>query len=104
MFNNHIIQALKNNWGDRAHSLDCYAQVKLIDPLSSWCCYLFAMDENEEYVECLFYTNLMGIDIQTMRLSSITSMYNEEGMNPIIDEEFRKTKITTLIKRLRNET
>lgn len=96
--------ALKKNWGERADSLNCYAEVKLIDPLSSWCCYIFAMDKDEEYVQSLLYSHAIGIEIYMQSIYDIYRMYNQDGEHPIIDHEFRRTRVSELIKRLRNDT
>ena len=97
-------ESLKRNWGDKANALDCYAEVKLIDPLSSWCCYIFGMDKNEELVHCLLYSDCNGPETHILNIMEIYSMYNEYGESPIIDEEFRKTKVNELIKRLHRNT
>jgi hypothetical protein len=102
-FPDRIKKVLKDNWGDKANSLDCYAEVKLIDPHSSWCCYIFAMDQNEELVQCLIYSNMLGIEICTEYLHCIYIMHNSHGENPVIDKEYRKMRVNQLIKRLRNE-
>lgn len=104
MLSQALKEKLKKNWGDKANALDCYAEVKLIDPLSSWCCYLFAMDEEEYLVHCLLYSNAMGVEIYTLDIAGIYSVYNEEGEHPVIDHEFRRTKITELLKRLGHDT
>lgn len=97
-------EALKKNWGERADTLNCYAEVKLIDPLSSWCCYIFAMDDSEEMIHCLLYSDAMGVEIYTQSMYDIQSMYNEEGEHPRIDKEYRRTRVTELLRRLRNDT
>ena len=100
MLSYNVKEKLKRNWGDKASALDCYAEVKLIDPISSWCCYIFAMDEEEELVQCLIYSNAIGVDICCQRIDDIYTMYNEEGEHPIIDEEYRKMRVTALLRRL----
>lgn len=97
-------ELLKNNWGDRANALECYAEVKLIDPLSSWACYIFALDQNEELMHCLLYSDAIGPEIYTHNIVDVYGMYNEHGENPIIDEEFRRIKVKELLKRLKHDT
>lgn len=104
MINAKIKEQLKKNWGEKATALDCYAEVKLIDPLSSWACYIFAMDESEEVVHCLLYSDAIGVEIYTQCMYDIQSMYNEEGEHPVVDQEFRRTRVTELLRRLRNDT
>lgn len=104
MLNFMIKEALKKNWGEKANTLNCFAEVKLIDPLSSWCCYIFAMDESEENIASILYSDAIGVEIYNGCIYDIQSMYNEEGEHPIVDEEFRRTRVTALLKRLRNDT
>ena len=104
MLSHTIKQALKKNWGEKANTLNCFAEVKLIDPLSSWCCYIFAMDESEEVVHCLMYSDMIGVEIYTQCMYDIQAMYNEEGEHPIVDKEYRRTRVTELLKRLSNDT
>lgn len=99
-----IKEKLKQNWGEKAETLNCYAEVKLIDPLSSWACYIFAMHKDEEIIHCLLYSDAIGVEIYTQCMQNIQSMYNEEGEHPIVDEEFRRTRVVDLLKRLRNDT
>lgn len=103
MLTDKIKEALKINWGDKANALDCYAEVKLMDPLSSWECYIFAMSPDEQMLMALIYTNVMGIDIYTLSYKDLSMEYNEEGEQPIADEEFRRIKLTELVRRLGNE-
>lgn len=97
-------EALKKNWGDKATALDCYAEVKLIDPLSSWACYIFAMDQNEENIHALMYSRAIGVDIYIGCIDNIHSMYNEEGEHPKIDKEYQRMRVSELLKRLRNDS
>lgn len=97
-------EALKKNWGEKASTLNCFAEVKLIDPLSSWCCYLFAMDSSEEMVQCLLYSDAIGVEIYTQCIYDIHSMYNEHGEHPVIDLEYRKMRVTEILRRFGNDS
>ncbi|MFI0477752.1 MAG: hypothetical protein ACH349_01315 [Candidatus Rhabdochlamydia sp.] len=97
-------EALKNNWGEKAETLNCYAEVKLIDPLSSWACYIFAMDDSEELIHCLLYSAALGVEIYTQCMYDICSMYNENGESPIIDNEYRRMRVTEILRRLSHDT
>lgn len=99
----HLRKRLKANWGESADSLNCFAEAKLYDPLSSWACYLLALDESELNVYCIIYTNTIGIEICTMLLQDLYNMYNREGEQPILDPEFRPLRAIELIRRLRND-
>lgn len=102
--NKKLTTILKKNWGEKADALDCYAEVKLIDPKSSWCCYIFAMDKNEENVQTLLYSDSIGPEIYTLCIDDIHLMYNQDGEHPIIDTEYRRTRVQELLKRHRNDT
>lgn len=97
-------ERLKANWGEKADALDCFAEVRFFDPLSSWCCYVYAMDQEEETICALLYTNAIGLENCSILLSDISSMHNEEGQSPMVDREFRRTRVSELIKRLRDDT
>lgn len=101
MLSAYIKEKLKKNWGDKANALDCYAEVKLIDPLSSWACYIYAMDSEEQVIHCLIYSDLNGPQVYIIDIAHIYSMYNENGDHPILDEEFRRMKVNTLLRRLK---
>jgi hypothetical protein len=104
MLSRVVVASLKKNWGSKADALDCYAEVKFIDPLSSWCCYIFAMDRNEEIVHCLAYSDTMGVEIYTESMQNIQAMYNEEGEHPVPDKEFRRTRVSEILSRLNHDT
>lgn len=99
-----IKERLKANWGEKADALDCFAEVRFFDPLSSWCCYIFAMDQDEETINVLLYSDAIGVEVCTILLSDISFMYNEEGQSPKLDTEYRRTKVSELLKRLRHDT
>ena len=102
--NSYIIEILKDNWGEKAETLNCFAEVRFFDPLSSWACYVFAMHKDERLIHCLLYSDALGAEIHTMDLEYIKTMYNEHGEPPQIDKEFRKTKVIELLRRLNNDT
>lgn len=104
MLSQKLKDRLKANWGDKANALAVYAEVKLIDPLSSWSCYLFSMDENEEFVQGLFYSEAIGHEVEIMPWNDIQNMFNEHGNHPVIDTEYRPMRVTEILRRLRNDT
>lgn len=104
MLSRGVVDILKKNWGSKADALDCYAEVKFIDHLSTWRCYIFAMDENEEMVQCLLYSDAMGVEIYTESMQNIQAMYNEEGEHPSLDKEFRRTRVSEILSRLNHDT
>lgn len=104
MISNRIKEALKATWGDKAATLHCYAEVKIIDPLSSWACYIFSMSDDEKIVQCLVHTDGIGAQILTIDFCDLFLMYNAHGENPVIDGEYRKTRVIELLKRYRDDT
>lgn len=101
MIPTHIKEALKRNWGEKADSLSCYAEVKLIDPLSSWQCYIYAMDYDEELIQAVLYTKMHGAQTVLMPYADILIMFNSNGENPSIDEEYRRMTLSELLRRLK---
>lgn len=96
MLNRKLIQ----NWGDKAEAMDCFAEVRVFDPLSPWECYIFAQNpENLDEVKVI----LVGFDVEVceMSLEEIFSKFNSEGEYVQIDPLFRPVKADKLLKRLR---
>lgn len=90
-----------DNWGEKSSSMSCYAEVKFIDPLSDWQCYIYSLNpEDEDTIECLLYTQMMGVQIAFWSLKELYLLHNEEGESPVIDTEYRKTRASELFKRL----
>ncbi len=98
-----ISQNLKNklmaNWGEKADSMACMAEVRIYDPLSPWECYIFAMNpEDEDEIACIF--NGYSVEVCDWRLSEMATMFNELGENPLIDYEYRPRQAAALLKKL----
>lgn len=100
MLSESMKKLLQLNWGDKAESLACYAEVKFIDPLSDWQCYVYALDEDEDRIECLLYTRMLGVQITNWSLKELYLPYNEHGEAPFIDKDYRRTRASELFKRL----
>ena len=103
MINPNQIELLKRNWGEKADALDCFAYVRLFDHLSNWQCYLFAISDDELVAKAAFHTPALGLQIDTITIQELSTMYNSEGEAPLIDEEFRPQHITRIIKRLKRD-
>ena len=99
MFSQKIKDALKKNWGEKADSMNCYAEVKFIDPLSHWACYIFAMNpKNEDEIVCIL--NSERLDVCEWSMTELCVSYNSEGEHPVIDDEYRRTRACELFKKL----
>ena len=93
-------EILMNNWGEKAMSLACRAEIRFFDPLSPWECYIYAMNpENEDEVSCLIKGFTAEID-ENCSLKYILSQYNSEGNPPEIDYEYRPTSASQLFKNM----
>ena len=98
-------KALLRNWGPMAESLDCVAEIKVIDQREHWACYVFAMNpENEDEIACLFHDKLGGIEIWDWSWHELCQLYDGEGEYPMLDPEYRRIRVTALLKRLKNDT
>lgn len=103
MLNKKILDKLQENWGERANSLNCYAEVRFYDPFSSWSCYLFAMDPMEQDdIQCLVSEGEFFCIIH-WKLHQLYSAYNCEGNSPFLDDEYRPIHMSTLVKRMVNK-
>ena len=100
MLSEKIKASLLNNWGERAESMNCFAEVKFIDEHSRWECFIYAMNpEDEDTIACLIVTPGM-VEITQGSLAEYYKSYNEFGENPEIDTEFRRTRVAELFKKL----
>ena len=92
-------QKLKANWGDKASSMACKAEVRIYDPSSNWCCYVYAMNpQDEDEISCI----IKGFEIEACewKMCAIESMFNAQGERPVIDEEYRPRMACELFKLL----
>jgi len=93
---------LMANWGEKAESMACYAEVRLFDPLSPWECYIYAMNpENEDEVACII--SAFSPDATTASLEALQSCFNSNGYPPMVDHEFRACRASELLKQLNDE-
>jgi len=90
-------EKLMENWGEKAECLTCNAEVRVYDPLSSWECYIYAMNpENNDEILCLisgFYVELCG-----WYMTELESCYNMIGEPPQLDSEYRPRQVSSLLK------
>lgn len=94
---------LHSNWGPRADALDCYAEIKYIDPLSNWACYIYAINpEDDEEMSCLVHNEDSGINICDWSYTLMMRHFNKDGEFPIVDDEYRRMQVPALLKRLSN--
>lgn len=102
MLNHNQKQKLIQNWGDKAESMACRAEVRLYDPKSAWECYLYAMNpENDDEVMCItkYFLNDCALT-EHNSLKWLEGCFNEYGEPPQIDTEYRPRRAAELFKRL----
>lgn len=102
MINHNQKQKLIQNWGDKAESMSCHAEVRVYDPISSWECYLYAMNpENEDEIMCLTKTS-KGDEAVTeySSINWIQGLFNEHGEGVEVDTEYRPRRTAELFKQL----
>lgn len=90
-------QKLMKNWGERADSLECLAEVRVFDPLSSWECYIYAMNpDDQDEISCIL--NGFELEVSSWSMKSLQASFNEHGEHPIIDLEYRPRQAFELFK------
>ncbi len=102
MINSQQKAKLLANWTPKAQALGVKAEVRLFDPLSSWQCYLLAINpQNDDEVLCLIKPdNYDPCEIISWSLFDIAQCYNAEGEPPQVDNEFRPREAAYLFKKL----
>lgn len=99
MLSNLQKEKLKTNWGEKATSMACLAEVRVYDPLSSWQCYIYAINpDDEDQIACL----IKGFTLEACewRLSELCSRFNAEGESLQLDVEYRPRRVSELFKKL----
>jgi hypothetical protein len=97
-----IKQRLRDNWGDKANAMECYAEVKLIDPVTSWTCYVYALDPGDEDTILCLFPNGMSM-IGEWSLDQLNTSYNLDGEYLVIDTEYRPMIASTLYRKLQGK-
>jgi len=103
MINNSQRNKLIANWGEKADSLACYAEIRVFDPLSEWQCYIFAMNpRDEDEIACLIKTHEFGeVEICEWSMKELEQMYNSNGEGVQVDREYRPKIATQILKQLK---
>ena len=103
MLNPQVKEILLKNWGEKADSMNCYCEVKFIDPLSSWACYIYAMNpKDEDEIACMVYDH-GEVEVCDWSMKELMLTYNREGEYPEIDHEYRRKRASELFKKLNVE-
>jgi len=98
--NDEIKEKLKQNWGEKAECMNCYAEIKYIDESSTWACYVFALnpDDNDE-ICCLIHARHI-IEAVRWSLRDLHESIDSYGENPKVDKEYRRMRVAPLFKKL----
>ena len=92
-------EKLKANWGEKASSMACMAEVRVYDPLSPWECYIYAMNPDDEDEICCIIKGFF-VEVCEWRLSELASHFNAHGEAPEVDKEYRPRRAAELFKKL----
>ncbi len=105
MLSNKQIEKLKANWGEKADSVFCMAEIRLYDPLSLWECYLLSLNpDDEDEVVCIVKIGRnCSPSVETWSLKNIRGLFNQNGEGVLVDEEYRPRFSTELIKQLKEQ-
>lgn len=98
-------EQLIKNAGEKAENLEANALVRLYDN-SGWQCYLIALEPDEDTVLCLLKpAKSIPAQITEWSLSSIESLFNDEGESVKCDFNFRPRQVRVILDELegRNE-
>lgn len=99
MLDEHTKERLKANWGDKAECMACNAELRLFDPLSSWECYLLAinpLDENESKV--ILVNEAHEVQVLQANMLDLFGRWNGEGEYMEIDPMFKPRQASALFK------
>jgi len=95
-------QKLMKNWGEKADSLECMAEVRVYDPSSSWECFIYALNPNDEdEIECIIRGSKMEEPfICVWAFSRMASFSNSLMDGVVIDHEYRPMHAAILFNKL----
>ena len=92
-------QRLMANWGERADSLACNAEIRLYDANGPWECYIYAINpDNEDEIMAIVKAEM--VETCTCSLTELMSMYDLEGQPIRQDRCFRPRHAEVILKRL----
>ena len=102
MLNAKQKQALLKNWGEKADALECLAEVRFYDPTSTWECYIYALNpQDEDECDCIVkVSHQQRATIERWFLSNIALVFNRDGESVQIDEDYRPRVASEILKKL----
>ena len=75
----------------------CLAEVRVYDPMSSWECYIYALNPEDEDEICCIIKGFF-VEVTTWKLSELFQRFNVEGECPVVDYEYRPRRACDLFK------
>ena len=95
-------EKLLKNWGDKASSMACMAEVRVYDPLSLWECYIFALNpEDNDEIECIVKVGKnQPATVEKWFITNIEGLFNSNGEGVEVDKEYRPRRAAELFKKL----
>jgi len=91
------------NWGDEAEAMECTAEVRVYDPLSSWECYIYALNpENEDEIWCI--VKGFFVEVSKWSLQELFSRYNTEGELVQVDDEYVPRHVSEIYRILKERS
>ncbi len=94
-------EILMKNWGEKADAMACKAEVRFYDTLSSWECFILAINpEEHDQIACII--NGYIPDVHVWSFEELYGMYNSDGENLCLDNEFRPRLASEIFKDLRD--
>ena len=95
-------EKLKNNWGDKANSMACFVETRVYDPLSSWECYIYALNPiDEDQILCII--NGLTVEVTDWTMKELFALFNEHGDPPRVDVEFKPRRASEIFKQLNDK-
>jgi hypothetical protein len=87
------------NWGELAETLECNAEMRVYDPLSDFCVYVFAQNPDDlDEIYCI----IAGFDVEVTLWSvdELQACYNSDGQKLKTDHSFKPTHAGKLLRKL----
>ena len=93
-------EKLKKNWGEKADSLQCKAEVRLYDDQSTWECFIYAMNPQDEDDVKLILKGFT-VEICDGSMDALRSMFNANGEPLKRDYHYIPRMADTIYRKLR---
>lgn len=102
MLTDKQVLKLLTRWGEKAETLSCLAEVRVYDPLSSWQCYILALNPNDADMIYCIISGGKNIKPEACEWSlyELCMLYNSEGESPIVDHEYKPKLAAEIFKQL----